>query len=63
MSPEIILRKNYCGKKADMWALGIMLFVMLSGYFPFRGANEKETFNKICRGLFEPPKNISVEAR
>ena len=63
MAPEIILRKKYCGKKADVWAMGIILFVLLTGYFPFRGLNEKDTFNKICRGFYEMPKNVSVEAK
>jgi serine/threonine protein kinase len=30
-----------------MWALGVLLFALLSGTFPFRGQNEKELYGKI----------------
>lgn len=39
MSPELISSKRgrvgYDGKKADVWASGVMLFVMLLGMFPY----------------------------
>jgi serine/threonine protein kinase len=31
MSPEIVSKVEYCGKKADIWALGVLLYVLLSG--------------------------------
>lgn len=37
MSPEIILKKDYYGGPSDVWALGVMLFVICTGYFPFKG--------------------------
>lgn len=36
MAPEIILKIDY-GKPADIWSLGILLYVMLHGKFPFQG--------------------------
>jgi serine/threonine protein kinase len=35
MAPELFARKDYYGFEVDMWALGVMLFTMLAGYFPF----------------------------
>ena len=29
MAPEIVLRKPYTGMKADVWALGVLLYVLL----------------------------------
>lgn len=29
MAPEIVSKVDYCGKKADIWALGIVLYVLL----------------------------------
>ena len=37
MSPEIVSKKEYFGFPADIWALGIVLYVILCGSFPFKG--------------------------
>jgi serine/threonine protein kinase len=37
MSPEIILKRDYLGGPSDTWALGVLLFVLTAGYFPFKG--------------------------
>ena len=31
MSPEIVSKKEYWGSAADIWASGVLLFVMLTG--------------------------------
>ena len=38
MAPEIVSKINYKGTPADIWALGILLFALLTGTFPFRGS-------------------------
>jgi MAP/microtubule affinity-regulating kinase len=63
MSPEICQRKEYCGFGADIWALGVIIFVMLTGTHPFKGVNEKDLFSKISRGLFRVPENLDFEAK
>ena len=45
LSPEI-LKKVY-GKECDMWSLGILLYLLLSGEFPFDGNSRVEVFEKI----------------
>jgi serine/threonine protein kinase len=37
MAPELVTRKYYFGHLVDIWALGISLYVLLCGYFPFKG--------------------------
>lgn len=37
MPPEIIKRKNYVGAHADLWSIGVLLYTLLCGSFPFRG--------------------------
>ena len=45
MAPEIILR-NY-SSSCDIWAAGVILYIMLCGFYPFEGEDEKETFKLI----------------
>lgn len=47
MAPEIVQKKEYSGSSVDIWACGIVLYVMLVGTFPFKAAEEKALFNKI----------------
>ena len=37
MAPEITKKSDYEGMPVDMWAVGVLLYVMLVGQFPFRG--------------------------
>ena len=39
MAPEITAKLPYFGEPADMWALGILLYLMLYGKFPFRATS------------------------
>jgi MAP/microtubule affinity-regulating kinase len=40
MAPEITRKSDYEGAPVDMWAIGVLLYVMLTGAFPFRGTSE-----------------------
>ena len=55
MAPEIVQKKEYSGFATDVWSMGIILFVILTGFFPFKGQNERDLFSKISRGLFHMP--------
>ena len=49
-SPEV-LRNNY-SKECDIWSCGIIMYVLLSGHFPFFGKTEDEITKKILSGKF-----------
>lgn len=50
----------------DMWSVGIITYILLSGISPFRGANDRETLRRIREGKWDFNdrwKNISNEAQ
>ena len=44
MSPEIVHMKNYYGTSNDIFSLGVMLFILVTGLKPFVEANPNDTF-------------------
>ena len=64
-SPEVL--KNNYSKECDIWSCGIIMYVLLSGHFPFYAKTEEEIKKKILSGKFEfNPKyfsNISEKAK
>ena len=62
-APEIISRKPYIGPPVDVWSLGVLLFGMLAGYFPFQGDTADDLYRRVLRGDFKPPNFISRESR
>ena len=55
ISPDVLSGKPYLGKPSDMWALGVVLFTMLYGQFPFYDSAPQELFNKIKTAEFSIP--------
>lgn len=46
-----------------MWAMGVMLYLMLFGKFPFRAASEKELYRTIQIGKFDMLDGASPQAK
>jgi len=51
LAPEMLNAKY--GKECDVWSLGVMLFYLLSGKFPFEAESIGATFKKISAGEFD----------
>ncbi|XP_017019749.1 muscle M-line assembly protein unc-89 isoform X1 [Drosophila kikkawai] len=50
--PEIISYEPI-GFKSDMWSVGVICYVLLSGLSPFMGDNDVETFSNITRADYD----------
>lgn len=48
MAPEVITG-NY-NEKCDIWSLGVIMYILLAGFPPFSGANDKEILMNVVRG-------------
>ena len=53
LAPEIVQDEGYSGFKADVWSLGVLLYVLVSGVMPFRASTVKELNKCILKGDFE----------
>lgn len=63
MAPEIVSKIEYAGPPVDVWALGVLLYALLCGRFPFKGTNDKELYSNICKKELPLPDHISRPAR
>eukprot|EP00923_Selenidium_pygospionis_P047543 GHVN01082087.1.p1 GENE.GHVN01082087.1~~GHVN01082087.1.p1 ORF type:complete len:469 (-),score=59.30 GHVN01082087.1:278-1474(-) len=65
VSPEV-LDGNY-SEKCDIWSMGVIVYMLLSGTYPFIGETDVETIKKIKNGNFSFPgvrwAGISEEAK
>ena len=53
MAPEIIMKKEYNGQKADIWSIGVLIYKLFCADFPFKGKNQKELYTQIIKGKFK----------
>ena len=54
MAPEMLPPSKY-NEKADIWSCGVVMYLLITKIFPFRGRTEKELFSKIRKQGLELP--------
>jgi len=52
VAPEVISRQPY-GAACDVWSLGVVAYILLCGYPPFRADNKKQLFQRIRNAEFK----------
>lgn len=64
IAPEVVKLEGY-GPPVDMWACGVILYIMISGKMPFFGRDEHEMLGRIRQGKYGFPdrewKNVSQD--
>jgi calcium-dependent protein kinase len=51
MAPEVL--QHHYNEKVDIWAVGVITFMLLSGKAPFCGQDDDEILEKVKIGSFE----------
>jgi calcium/calmodulin-dependent protein kinase I len=61
VAPDILMGTGY-GNGVDMWACGVLLYILLSGRLPFHADNDADLFRLIMEGklVFKSPQFDSV---
>ncbi|KAK6292891.1 hypothetical protein J4Q44_G00363920 [Coregonus suidteri] len=66
MAPEVVLRRPY-SCQVDMWALGVIAYILLSGSMPFEDDSRPRLYRDILRGRYsfhgEPWPSVSNLAK
>ncbi|XP_044462089.1 serine/threonine-protein kinase SRK2A-like isoform X2 [Mangifera indica] len=64
IAPEVLSRREYDGKLADVWSCGVTLYVMLVGAYPFEDQedpkNFRKTINKIMAVQYKIPDYVHI---
>ncbi|KAL4693629.1 hypothetical protein H8957_002457 [Semnopithecus entellus] len=62
LAPEVIQSKGH-GRAVDWWALGILIFEMLSGFPPFFDDNPFGIYQKILAGKIDFPRHLDFHVK
>ena len=60
-APEIFTSNKHKGKIADIWSMGICLYTLVCGDFPFSGNNLNELLKNLIKNNFELPDFVSPQ--
>lgn len=54
LSPEVLKKEPY-GKSVDIWACGVILYILLVGYPPFWDEDQHRLYSQIKAGAYDYP--------
>lgn len=61
MSPEQVRGRLALDRRADLYAVGVLLYEMLTGRTPFQGRSDTEVLSAILLDAFPPPRALRPE--
>lgn len=59
ISPECLSKVQYDGRLSDIWSLGVLLFVLVTGTSPWRTENTTQMLQNIMKGKYILPEYLS----
>jgi serine/threonine protein kinase len=62
-APECLMRQEYDGTKSDLWSLGVILYVMVTGCHPWDITNTSTMIRQIMSAEFTVPASVSPACR
>ncbi|KAE9593206.1 hypothetical protein Lal_00029289 [Lupinus albus] len=62
-APECILGLTYHGKASDTWAVGITLYCMILGEYPFLGDTLQDTYDRIVNNPIVLPNDMNPQLK
>lgn len=62
-APECCLGLTYHGKAADTWAVGVTLYCMVLGHYPFLGETLQDTYDKIVNNPLILPDGLNPQLK
>ena len=63
LAPEVMNKTPYDGEKVDVWGCGVVLYVMLYGFYPFDDAATRGNPLKMIRNITNPDYHVIFNDR
>ena len=57
VAPEVLTMQGY-GKEADLWSVGVIMFLVLCGKLPFDGDDHSEIIRSTMQAELKPNPNV-----
>ncbi len=63
IAPEILTQQPYNGRTADVWSIGVIMYVLMAGYMPFEDPSHSTLMRNIRDAKYQCPSWFSSDAR